>query len=455
MSFLTEFALQTSQDQTRESIKELILKLLTKCLFSSLLICTGLFFSGCSKTGRTASRTVYQQNRIVIWTSCREFAQYIELFNSQHKDNCAILVYKENPALSLPPAKDENPPDIIVGSWLRTDTPQKNFKSLEYLFDTKKLTSDIFYPQLLESGKRKDEHYLLPVSFNLPAIIFAADNKELIPDSYVLSLKQIRETASAFNTKNKKDIYTRIGFTPLGNNDFLYLVAKMKGTNFRGEKGDIVFNNQGLLDAVNFLNEWVNGDNTSAQMEEDFTFKYLFMPYYRQVSSGRTLFAYTTSDKLFKTLNEQDLEIDYRWLVEDKKIFIEDSDTMMGIYKKAQNQVGATEFIAWFFQSENQRKILDSKEKMNLETDLFGIAGGFSSLRDVTEHILPVYYNQLLTNLPPDEMLTVPQQLPARWESYRTLVVEPYIKDSITTSKESPAPVFQDYEKEWRKKVFD
>ena len=100
-------------------------------------------------------------------------------------------------------------------------------------------------------------------------------------------------------------------------------------------------------------------------------------------------------------------------------------------------------------------QIEDSKEKMNLETDLFGIAGGFSSLRDVTEHILPVYYNQLLTNLPPDEMLTVPQQLPARWESYRTLVVEPYIKDSITTSSTEPAPIFQDYEKEWRKKVFD
>ena len=92
---------------------------------------------------------------------------------------------------------------------------------------------------------------------------------------------------------------------------------------------------------------------------------------------------------------------------------------------------------------------------MNLETDMFGIADGFSSLRDVTEHILPVYYNQLLTNLPPEEMLTIPQMLPARWDSYRTLVVEPFIKDSITTPSEKSAPIFQDYEKEWRKKVFD
>ena len=427
-----------------------------KIVFSSLIICASLFLGSCSKTGsRQNSRTVYQQDRIVIWTSCREFAQYIELFNRQHKDNCAILVYKENPALSLPPAKDENPPDIIVGSWLRTDAPQKSFKSLDYLFDTKKLTSDIFYPQLLEAGKRKKVQYLLPVSFNLPAVIFSTENKELIPESYVLSLEQVRSTASAFNTKNKKDAYTKIVFTPLGNTDFLYLTAKIKGADFREEKGEITWNGQAMLNAISFLKDWVNTENTSAQAEEDFTFKYLFMPYYRQVSSGRTLYAYTTSDNLFKILKEQELSVDYRWVVENNSIFIEDSCTLMGIYEDAANQVGATEFISWFFQSENQRKILESKELLNLETDMFGIAGGFSSLRDVTEHILPVFYTQLLTNLPPAQMLTVPNQLPARWESYRTLVVEPYIKDSVTLEEGQPQPDHHDYEKEWRKKVFD
>ena len=161
----------------------------SKLFISSLFIylSSAIFFTGCSKS-ESRNLTVYQQDRIVIWTSCREFAQYIELFNRHHKDNCAILVYKENPALSIPPAKDETPPDIIVGSWLRTDAPQKTFKSLDYLFDTKKLSSEIFYPQLLESGKRKQVQYLLPVSFNLPAVIFSTENKELVDDSYTLSL---------------------------------------------------------------------------------------------------------------------------------------------------------------------------------------------------------------------------------------------------------------------------
>lgn len=424
-------------------------------LFSVLVFCAGFVFLGCAKTSGGKNRTVYQQKRIVIWTSCREFAQYIELFNRQHKENCAILVYKENPALSLPPAKDENPPDIIVGSWLRTEAPQKSFKSLDYLFDVKKLTSDIFYPQLLEAGKRKNVQYLLPVSFNLPAVIFSTENKELIPESYTLSLQQIRETASGFNTKNNKGVYTKIGFTPLGNNDFLYLVAKMRGADFHDGKNGIEWNSQALLNSTLFLKDWVNKENSSAQIEEDFSFKYLFMPYYRQVLSGRTLFSYTTSDQFFKVMKDQSLKNDYRWIVEDNRLFIEDSFVMMGIYKDAQNEIGATEFITWFFDSENQRMILETKEKMNLETDLFGISGGFSSLRDVTEHILPIYYNQLLTNLPPAQMLTVSQKLPARWDSYRSLVVEPYIKAAITMDAGEAAPVFQDFEKEWRKKVFD
>ena len=281
------------------------------------------------------------------------------------------------------------------------------------------------------------------------------ENRELIPESYTLSLQQIRETASAFNTKNQKGAYTKIGFAPLGNNDFLYLVAKMRGANFHEGKNGIEWNAQALLNSTLFLKEWVNKENTSAQIEEDFSFKYLFMPYYRQVLSGRTLYAYTTSDQFFKVMKEQNLKNDYRWLVEDNRLFIEDSFMMMGIFKDSQNQIGATEFIKWFFDSENQKMILETKEKMNLETDLFGISGGFSSLRDVTEHILPIYYNQLLTNLPPAQMLTVSQRLPPRWDSYRTLVVEPYIKAAVTMGDGDAAPVFQNFEKEWRKKVFD
>lgn len=419
-----------------------------RTLFLACIICVLLpFFTGCESSKNN--------NRVVIWTDCSEFAQYIELFNKTHKDNRAVLVYKENPALSLPPAKDEPRPDIIVGSWLRNDKTTRYFKQLDSIFDRKTISVDEFYPLLLKAGEIRKTQYLLPVSFNLPAIIFSTKNHELVEDNYTLSLDEIRRIGSEYNKKNKTGAYTRIGFTPLSNSGFLYLVTKLNGVDLREEKQKIIWNQEKLEQSVNYMRDWISTENTSAQVEEDFAFKYLFMPYYRQVASDRTLFAYTTSDQLFKTMNELELELEYRWICMDDQIPIEDDFTMLGIYKKAENLVGAIEFITWFFQSESQQQILNRKAEMALETDLFGIAGGFSAVRDVNEHILPTYYTQLLSNLPPSQMLKVPQKLPVRWESYKTSVVEAYLNTAVVAEDVSAVPGIESFEKEWLKKLFD
>ena len=410
--------------------------------FIFLIVCSFLFLS---------CREVEQQ-RIVIWTSCAEFAQYTELFNNTHPGSNAVIVYKENPAQELPPAKDELPPDIVIGSWLRTDKTQKQFKSLDYLFDRQTISSSMFYDQLLEAGKVRRNQYLLPVSFNLPDVIFAASNKDYIKENYTLTLDQIKSTGLSYNEKNQKGSFSRIGFLPSANDDFLYLTTKIYGVDFREEKGQIVWSDLRLRNTVSFDRDWITSTNGSAQEEQDFAYKYLFMPDYRQVTSGRTLLAYTTSEKMFGYMKSQELDIDYRWVAGDGFIPIEDSFLMTGIYAKARNEQGATEFLTWFFDSENQESILERKNKMNLNNEMFGIADGFSAMRDVTEHILPIYYNQLLTNLPPAHLLKVPQKLPARWDSYKSVVVEPYLNTAITTDEKVS---ISEYEAEWRKKVFD
>ena len=417
-------------------------KLFAKYLTGLFAVCLFLF-SSCNEQ---------QERRIIIWTSCAEFAQYTELFNNTHPGSNAVIVYKENPAQELPPAKDELPPDIVIGSWLRTDKTNKQFKSLDYLFDRQTISSSMFYEQLLEAGKVRKTQYLLPVSFNLPAIIFANSNSEYISENYTLTLDQIKTAGMNYNEKNKKGTFSRIGFIPSANDDFLYLTTKLYGADFREEKGQIVWNDLRLRNAVNYMRDWISGTNSSAQEEQDFAYKYLFMPDYRQVTSGRTLLAYTTSDKMFGNMKSQELDIDYRWIAGDGFIPIEDSFLMMGIYKKVQNEQGATEFLSWFFNTENQEAILERKIDMNLNNEMFGIADGFSALRDVTEHVLPVYYNQLLTNLPPAKLLKVPQKLPARWDSYKSVVVEPYLSEAITTENKVS---ISEYETEWRKKVFD
>ena len=414
-----------------------------KLLWGGLLLALCIFFSSCRQE---------ESQRIVIWTSCAEFAQYTELFNSTHPGSNAVIVYKENPAQELPPAKDELPPDIVIGSWLRTDKTNRQFKSLDYLFDRQTISSSMFYEQLLEAGKVRKTQYLLPVSFNLPAIIFDSANSSFVTENYTLSLNQIKSIGLSYNEKNAKGSFTKIGFIPSVNADFLYLTTKLYGVDFRQDKNSITWYDMRLRNAVNYVRDWINTNNGSAQEEQDFAYKYLSMPDYRAVTSGRTLLAYTTSSQMFSNIRAQELNIDYRWIIGEDFIPIEDSFSMMGIYKKARNEQGATEFLTWFFNSENQEAILERKIQMQLNNEMFGIADGFSSLRDVTEHVFPIYYNQLLTNLPPAHLLKVPQKLPARWDSYKSVVVEPYLTNAITTDSKTP---ISDYEAEWRKKVFD
>lgn len=413
-----------------------------------------------------------EDNRVVIWTCSRDFAQYAELYNQSHKNNKVVIVYKENPAKSLPPLKDEANPDIVIGPWLQSDSVNKYFTSLDYIFDRRIISSSIFYPQLFEVGKFNDSQYLLPVSFNLPAVIYSASNNDKIKNDFTMSIDDIRQTAAEFNEKKKNGSFNKIGFTVTTNPDFLYLVSKMYGVDFCNNGEKTIWNEDKLKEAVKVVYDWVSAENNSIRTETDFDFKYLCMPDYRQVISDKTLFTYATSDRVFDILHNQYANIDYRWIEKDGKIQIEDSAIFLGIYKKTKNQAGCTEFITWFFNEANQDKILERKIDLNLDTEQFGFTGGFSSLIKVTEKSMPKYYTQLLSNVPPSQALTAAISQFPRWEDYKKSVIDPFFLDSIkeyerletdkAEEKDTSAETIlkqnitiEDYEKEWRKKLFD
>ncbi|MCQ2577862.1 MAG: extracellular solute-binding protein [Treponema sp.] len=408
-----------------------------------LLLLVPFLFLGCGT--RAVKRTI-------IWTNNPEFAQYIELYNRKSSENAAVLVYKENPADSLPPAKDELPPDIIISSYLNTEKPEQYFKPLDYLFDYQRLSSSDFYEDLLNVGHKNSHQYLLPVSFNLPLLIFSGTNESRLHEQYMMSLKSFQDTAVLFNETTKSGAFSKMGFTPSASEDFSYLVTKLMGTDFHEENGSVLWDDNKLQASINYLKNWTNNSNGGLSTEEDFAYKYLFMPSYRRITSGRTLFSYTTSDDLFKYLKDDSLNISYRWIIENGNIPIEDSYLMMGVYKGCQNQAGATDFITWFLNTDNQRTILERKLATNLDTEMFGIAGGFSAVREVNERILPLYYKQLLGNLPPSSLLTVPKNLPAKWESYKKNVIIPYVKESI--KKEEKVDI-QTYITEWEKGILN
>lgn len=380
------------------------------------------FFAGCS---------LKRETLITIWTNIPEFTEYGELFNNTHDKKKVVLVYKKNPSETIASKTEKNPPDIVVAPWLRTDKTNRYFRAIDTIFDGGGLSHSIFYPPLLEAGKIRQAYYLLPVSFNLPAVIFSKENTAAVEDNYTLSIEQIKKAGSAFNELHKNGTYSRMGFVPQAGNSFLYFAVKAKGAQFREYKSSFTWNADKLSDAIAYLKNWSKTVNTSSETEQDFAYKYLSMPNFKRVTSGRTLFAYITSDALFSLTPEQSEHLDYRWIYENNKIPIEDSFVTLGIPKHAKHASAAYDFIEWFLSAETQRAILERKAKQNLDIHQFGIAGGFSSIKEVNEHILPLYKTMLLRNTPPTDMLGVPEKLPADWELIKEQTVIPYLRDEI------------------------
>ncbi|MBM7022081.1 ABC transporter substrate-binding protein [Treponema sp. Marseille-Q4523] len=398
------------------------------CCLCALFLFT-IFFAGCS---------LKRETLITIWTNIPEFTEYGELFNDTHSKKKVILVYKKNPSEAIASKAEKNPPDIAVGPWLRTDKTSRFFRSIDTIFDGNGITLSIFYPQLLEAGKIRQSYYLLPVSFNLPAVIFSRENAAAVEDNYTLSIEQIKAAGAAFNVRQKNGAYTRIGFAPQAGNSFLYFTAKAKGAQFREYKSSFTWNADKLSDAIAYLKNWSKTVNTSSEAERDFTYKYLSVPNFKRVTSGRTLFAYITSDALFSLTPEQSEMLDYRWIYDGNKIPIEDSFVTLGIPKGAKHPNAAYDFIVWFLSAETQRAILERKAKQNLDIHQFGIAGGFSSIKEVNEHILPLYKTMLLTNTPPTDMLGVPEKLPADWEIIKEQIIVPYLRDEVQNTGGAP-----------------
>jgi len=361
---------------------------------------------------------------IEIWTDRPELALYGEYFNTVQNQYKVAVKYVEFPVSEL---TRSNSPDIIVASWLKNSSTGTYFRSLNDLFRADKLSRNVFYPRLLAVGRIDRNHYLLPVSFNIPALIFSKDSGQDLSNQFTINFDEIKTLSKNYNIINR-GVYTRLGFSPLWNNNFLYTTSVLSDASF-AEASPLTWDSAALERSMVFINEWTNNVNTSVQADEEFTFKYFFEPPERLIQSGRILFTYMESRELFLLNEESKKTLDFRWIMENDIIPITDDSVYMGIPKWSKSWQTAGEFIVWFFKTENQRLLLDFSMLNRINENIFGICGGFSALSPVTEQVYPLFYPELLGRMPPYDNFMQPSILPARWTDIKTRVVLPYLHD--------------------------
>jgi len=384
--------------------------------FQLLLIMTALSVISCSPFGiKTA----------ILYSERPEFAFYAEFFNAAQDQYKIETHYYEFPAQKLKENGDY--PDIVAGSWLKSVSTRIFFKPLDSHFKNKALLESDFYPRLLAMGNIDGKQYLLPVSFNAPMVIFARNNGEQISNPFTIGFDEMKKLGENYNVETR-GAYTRIGFSPTWDDHFLFLTATLFNTSFR-EAEPLAWDSIALDRAMSFAYEWTCNANTSIQAVDDFTFKYLYNPPATHALSGRILFTCMDSDIFFTLAEDQQNNLDFRWLAERNTIPLAEESVYLGLAKKGKAPKAAAAFLRWLFSAETQRNLLElSRQNRMLETS-FGISGGFSAMRPVTEQIFPQFYLGLLGRMPPSEFLSPPNILPVNWISMKERVILPYLHD--------------------------
>ncbi|MDR2952311.1 MAG: hypothetical protein LBU82_03615 [Treponema sp.] len=361
----------------------------------------------------------------LVWTDRPEFAIYGEYFNTAQNQYKVTTRYYDYPVSELERALDN--PDIIVGSWLKNTATEAHFKPIDNLFGAKKLARSVFYAHLLAFGRIERNQYLLPVSFNAPAFIFSRRNSLEFSNPFTIGFDEVKTLSKAFNAENN-GVFSRMGFSPLWSDDFLYTAAVLHGASFR-EGLPLTWDAPALDSSLTAVYDWTHEINTDNKAEEDFKFKYFFEPPEKLIQSGRILFSYIESDALFTLSEDLRRNLDFRWIAEKSVIPLSEDAVYMGMPKKGKAAKAAAAFINWFFQAETQQKLLEESRADRLAETVFGVCGGFSSLSAVTEQVFPRFYPGLLGRMPPSENLEPALSLPADWPALKDRIVLPYLHD--------------------------
>jgi ABC-type glycerol-3-phosphate transport system substrate-binding protein len=386
-----------------------------------------------------------EKKTAVLWTDSPEFALYGEYFNSAQDQYKVEIEYYPYPARVLAESGRREFPDLAIGSWLKSSATRSLFASLDNLFTT--IRKEAFYPSLLALGAIDGKQYLLPVSFNAPALVFSQENSQLINSPFVITFDTIRELGKAYN-KSANGVYTQLGFAPSADEEFLYLAACLMNTNFR-EANPIAWDTLALERAISVIQEWISEANTSIQAEDDFVFKYFYIPPAKLAISGRILFGYIQSQDLFTLPEEVRTNLDFRWIANQRSIPIAEGSVYMGICKKGRAKGAAKAFVRWFFEDETQRFLLESSRANRSYEHSFGIGNGFSALRTVTEQIYPQFYPLLLGHMPPQDYLSPPNILPYNWMNIKNQVILPFFHERIRSPLHNEARSLERRIAEW------
>jgi hypothetical protein len=358
-----------------------------------------------------------------VGTNRPEFASYLSYLNSVQDDVRIEMHYRGDPAAAV----DEQPRfDIVVGPYLSSPSVRGRFEPLEELFDEGFVSREVFYPRLLSSGADEEHQYLLPISFNIPAAVFRVDGPGG-GQGLVLSLDEMRARSAAYN-EGGEEAYTKVGYSPAWNRMFPLLAVRLLGADFEANPdGELTWDAEAVAEGVAYLREWITVDNGGPSLLAAFDEKYRYDPAHNLVRDGRVLYTVLRSDELFTLPLARREGMDFRWLAQNDRIPVYADVVFAGIPIGARNSAAARGVLLQLVSVALQERLLERSFAAQLNSRVFGFAGGFSSLREVSERAYPAHYPALIGHSAPADFLDFPGPLTVDWARVREDLLLPWL----------------------------
>jgi hypothetical protein len=361
-----------------------------------------------------------------ILSSQPEIADYAAVYNLGRTRNIASVEYVTESQLGK--ALKEQAFDLAIAPRLFSVGGSSRFMSLDTVLAEGKLRRDAFYQQLLPAGAAGNAQRLLPISFNL-SLAFFKKTAYSPSDPFLIELDALRASSAAFNIAKGK-VFSRMGFSPRWEPEFLVLAAELMGADFSAAS-PLAWNSSGLREAYAFLRAWSAESNGGIEAENEFNFKYLYDPKVKLVLEGRVLFAVIDSDAYFVTPKEKRDLLGFRWISHKGRVIVEEDMLMAGILEGSAAREPAIEFLQWLLSPSTQELLLKRHREQGDMAWNFGFASGFSSIKEVSELSYPIHYPELIGAMPPASSMVLQKRLPPNWPILAERVIAPYLNEAI------------------------
>jgi hypothetical protein len=392
-------------------------------LFISLLALLG------SSCGQETERTA------VLLTDRPEFTAYAEQFNTAQNQYRLIVEFSDTPRESLD--SRHNAPDLIIDSHLNSVRYLSQFATLEKLFMEQELSKERFYQEPLIQGTYEEQQVILPVSFSLPAVIQKKGLELQDAPAFFYSIEDIKALCRQFNRIDDEE-FAAMGYAPSWSSGMLYIVTVLRGAHFReSSNSSLLWNGEKLRSAVAEIENWPSEVNESEELQKQFTDKFLYEPPLKLIRQERILFHYTDTSSFYEMSPEQREDLETHWLASDGQVPVLSDMLFAGIPHGAEGIEAARAFLKWFFDSGNQERLI--RNSMYKQMRHFGIAGGFSSLPQVNEEVLPRYYPSLVGYTPRESFLAFPPPLPPEWPAIKREILEPWLMQRAKNGADVPS----------------